>query len=853
MNESEIAQLCTISVRHGVASLSFDEVTTGRFVEGGAVFDVQSNEPPVRKNIDDLRTHPPHRMKASTVVSDEQAENAKPRLRSPLGRTRSEGDGHDLQVRSEGPPQTIIQPTAQAGVYFSPLFTVREADEEVLTQPQDQKDAKKGEKRRSPPEKSAESKTMNETFIIVRPPPSKSNHPLNLQVQLVPPQTPRVNYNKTYASSAETLVSAYDTSSTTSTLVSEREKGPRRIVPLYNLHAHNVITNTITDAGTDAKIAKFQKKGIELIDLAVFEPVEVWGEGSGSGKRQTKDQPMWVSVDDTGSVVLRPPNPSSKQDPPAPESSETRNPSTNRLSQPQLDDSPPPHQRQVQSPASLSLKPSTLRTEHNKPPLLAGGSNAAAPQLLKRFSAVRRWLSTNKGLSPQGVDQRMGEVPEVPPGESGRVSLLLPTVKCSSCHRPVPLSELGDHICTAPPPVPAPLIAGEVGKTIQERTAGGVTKVSSRPDGTDADTVDPTGSTVGGSSLVEDLTSRWQLRPPILGTQARYVSVSRPQTQESMAVNLGLEIIGEGGDVFTDGKGPATVKNALLSTGKGNKGLKAGSIFDGASVISGTSSMTLVESALEDFAAQDKASGNERAEMYIWLAVKWFKKRSDPPRPKWNLQPNLAFGPRVGGSFDVRFEWARARTKARASGRVGGKDVQAPVAGDDDGDDEDDGEHPEDSETPWVCTLKVRKIGDAQSHSSSNTAVGGRVIHTPLDITGDYGTKELSEVSSGEEGEKGTMLRLKVGVLSPTPHHPKVVAMLKVPYPLPDVEVERMTLVKREGLGRGDHSEAHLGLTLSAEEIKDIVCCTGLWLVVRETMGGVGKGVRKGDGWRIRE
>jgi hypothetical protein len=320
-----------------------------------------------------------------------------------------------------------------------------------------------------------------------------------------------------------------------------------------------------------------------------------------------------------------------------------------------------------------------------------------------------------------------------------------------------------------------------------------------------------------------------------------------------MAVDLGLEIIGEDGDVFTDGKGPATVKNALLSTGKGNKGLKAGSIFDGASVISGTSSMTLVESALEDFAAQDQASGNERAEMYIWLAVKWFKKRGDPPRPKWNLQPNLAFGPRVGGSFDVRFEWARARTKARASGRVGGKDVQAPVAGDDDGDDEDDGEHPEDSETPWVCTLKVRKIGDAQSHSSSNTAVGGRAIHTPLDITGDYGTKELSEVSSGEEGEKGTMLRLKVGVLSPTPHHPKVVAMLKVPYPLPDVEVERMTLVKREGLGRGDHSEAHLGLTLSAEEIKDIVCCTGLWLVVRETMGGVGKGVRKGDGWRIRE
>jgi hypothetical protein len=33
-------------------------------------------------------------------------------------------------------------------------------------------------------------KGPSETFIFVRPPPSKSNHPLNLQVQLVPPQSP---------------------------------------------------------------------------------------------------------------------------------------------------------------------------------------------------------------------------------------------------------------------------------------------------------------------------------------------------------------------------------------------------------------------------------------------------------------------------------------------------------------------------------------------------------------------------------------------------------------------------------------------------------------------------------------
>ncbi|KAL0575328.1 hypothetical protein V5O48_006644 [Marasmius crinis-equi] len=131
--------------------------------------------------------------------------------------------------------------------------------------------------------------------------------------------------------------------------------------------------------------------------------------------------------------------------------------------------------------------------------------------------------------------------------------------------------------------------------------------------------------------------------------------------------------------------------------------------------------------------------------------------------------------------------------------------------GDSDGEDSD----PEDSETPWGCTVKVRRL-----------------------------------TGSG----KGEPLKVKVGTLSPTPHHPKVVAMLKVPFPLPDVEVDKLALRKREG-GKvippaGDGHGA--GLVLTAEEIKDVICSTGMWIVVREGFGGVGKVSRKGDGWRIR-
>jgi hypothetical protein len=43
-----------------------------------------------------------------------------------------------------------------------------------------------------------------------------------------------------------------------------------------------------------------------------------------------------------------------------------------------------------------------------------------------------------------------------------------------------------------------------------------------------------------------------------------------------------------------------------------------------------------------------------------------------------------------------------------------------------------------------------------------------------------------------------------------------------------------------------------LALRLSAEEIKDVLCSTGAWLVVKEGFGGIGRVGRKGDGWKIR-
>jgi hypothetical protein len=97
-------------------------------------------------------------------------------------------------------------------------------------------------------------------------------------------------------------------------------------------------------------------------------------------------------------------------------------------------------------------------------------------------------------------------------------------------------------------------------------------------------------------------------------------------------------------------------------------------------------------------------------------------------------------------------------------------------------------------------------------------------------------------------------MRLKVATLAPTPHHPKVVGLLKMPFPLPDIEVEHLAVRRRivtaQGISKTTSNSG--GLVLTAEEIKDVISSTALWLVVREAFGGVGRERRKGDGWRIR-
>lgn len=266
---------------------------------------------------------------------------------------------------------------------------------------------------------------------------------------------------------------------------------------------------------------------------------------------------------------------------------------------------------------------------------------------------------------------------------------------------------------------------------------------------------------------------------------------------------------------------------------------------------------------------------------------------------------------------------ATVSEEAQQALKAAGLGIPPGIEEDDEGEESD----PEDSETPWSCTLIVSSIpsnpitlwenevsgsagGEHMRGSSSRlshvSASEHAHAHAHARPTSSQG-RPVTPTPAGKtrSDAPGTLLKLKIGALSPAPHHPKVVAQLKVPFPLPDVEVETARVMKRvvtpagvsrpapdegrarpmsrssggggggavgarpvsrsgnggrggspfRGGGMGGNRSGGDGVettVLTAEEIKDVLSCTAFWVVVREGFGGVGKEKRKGDGWRIR-
>ncbi|GHJ84244.1 hypothetical protein NliqN6_0646 [Naganishia liquefaciens] len=107
-----------------------------------------------------------------------------------------------------------------------------------------------------------------------------------------------VSSNHSFASTTPSAASGISLSglSTSSSGSRTGRSAKGRIIPLYNLAVHNVMTTTISDAGTDSKIAKFHKRSVDIVGLGTLEAAEVWLKSRDQiNTRSSKSQSIYAS------------------------------------------------------------------------------------------------------------------------------------------------------------------------------------------------------------------------------------------------------------------------------------------------------------------------------------------------------------------------------------------------------------------------------------------------------------------------------------------------------------------------------------------------------------------------------
>ena len=584
------------------------------------------------------------------------------------------------------------------------------------------------------------------------------------------------------------------------------------IIPLYNLHAHNVMTNVVLDAGTDARVAKFLKRGLEVIGLAVLDPTEVWNHGKAAGGPLSAEQPgvgsARNSIDNHHLSV------------PAPQTPESSAVSLCSA------ENPTPKARDV-TPAVAVTTPQGTPT---------GAKKFFGKLFRRKDSPIPGVAEPPDSPSPSPLKTTL-HLP-VPSSPAKRNSLLLPDQPVS----PLPPKDviLQPAVLGIQPTLDAAF------NPPQGRPTAYVWIVTKWLKGSPEGLLGGVKGIFNGDRSVRDepvgeLERRVEVRFEWTRVERNGKRKARSEGTDGTAIPGGLGVGGAGGD-----KNPSRRNSAAL-TNSNNPSVN--SLHDREKKAKRSS---VVEGIRSGFGLNAKRS-------------------MESARPG---------SPKRSGSV----------TTNTTTSETGGGDDEAHSSREGHAEDSD----PEDSEVPWTCTLHVvGKPTGSPFPSTTNTPSGSRFsqrssYQTNQNLPGSPTPVQQQQRSLGLEPTQSQttpssrsnpsiqQIKLKVATVSPTPHHPKVVSLLKIPFPLPDIEVSSVNVRKRivtpvgvarpadprsSAVGNGMQSFSFnggggkprdTGLVLTAEEIKDIVASTALWLVVREAMGGVGRGRRKGDGWKLR-
>ncbi|KAK4689788.1 hypothetical protein P7C73_g308, partial [Tremellales sp. Uapishka_1] len=629
-----------------------------------------------------------------------------------------------------------------------------------------------------------------ETFIIVRPPPTASKNPMNLQIQLVMKSNRRERSESGFVSLRSPSVSttADDIPATpiivqpaneiadsptdldqpltagvvslnrSASLKSTESAGSvnsigtgstsslgggsgKRIVPLYNLAVHNMMPTVVSDAGTDSKVAKFLKRTVDIAGVGILEPSEVWLPPSTTSSASNL-HPL-SNLDD-------PHSPSH----PRPHSmisfTHPLSPTSTRVG----DEVPPPRSSMRNS---LDLKKfrmdGFLATEPGREQ--EAGAKKFFGKMFKKKNAQESNLPIPKSPSASFSDADSHSTP--PPNPN---LMLKPPLTSPASTTP----ELLHHHLGQATFGTAPVVIARRSSGTMVTSNGAVTGLTASINSS------PIGLGLNGTSLSIDGSAETFTPLPITPSSrpVGYTWTVRrwaKKNQEGWAAHLvaaaaaGIEMVGSHSGL-DDGENDVVFEWVKLKpAGNG-----------------------LVRSSTRGTLARSRTRSKARNQSLTVGRQDLSSDSANHSVTSLNLRAPSPSSPNPDAKSSSRRRTSPSISPSRATS----------ISFHEETEEESD---PEDSETPWTCSVWVKKTNHRQL----------------------------------------------LGTLTPAPHHPKVVGVLNIPTELLPVSLAGETR------GRGTREHEVLAqrikdeVALTEENLKDVVCVTAMWLVAREEFGGLGR------------
>lgn len=520
----------------------------------------------------------------------------------------------------------------------------------------------------------------------------------------------------------------------------------RRVTPLYNLGFHSILPTTISDAGTDQRVAKYSRRGVELDGFGVLEPAELQYGVNDMATIEANGAKGFAIPPATNALV------SAGSDPGVDVGKARLG-----VEPPTSFDSMTP---EAQSPDEASLGSKIARrfkglsfngpkgggNNSGAPPSIAGGEStqsgtgSLAPSISTFLSGLKRQQqqkpASTMGLGHSNTFDAAGSSARGMPNSASTMN-----------------NNAGNHHAASHDVTQ--LVAGAgLGEPGGRRTQGyvwTVDRLSRRMEGGPA-AASPNGE--GQNPVLKNVWRRFNTANR-LGADERHPPVSEipirfEWTRQGRSNSASLVKSSEA----ASRSGLSEGERIELAGGGGLRRGSAGSL------------------------GQKPTASQNNDDLHSPAKVE----ASNPSR-RGSRSKGTTSAANVSADRSPR---ASDSGHSTAAGGDGEDEAAAAATGPNDlEEDEGDMSDPEDSETPWSCHLVL-----------------------------------------------GASTRIPIGTLRPAPHHPKVVAQLAVPFPLPDLS--------QSGLGSD-------GAGLSREEIKDVICVTCLHLIIRESFGGLGRVKRRGD------